>query len=166
MLVVDHDRATRDAVAHTLLAEGYRVFAAPDGATALAIIEWARQAGGRQFALILLDLWTPGMDGWQFAARYRQLPGPHAPIIIAAAEPGAVAALHAEQIGAAGFLTKPFDLEALPSFIAGCVQADGAPSASHVDGAPRPAHGGAQGGPFTRLPQARRSHFRRVTSAV
>ena len=68
---------------------------------------------GQGFApdVILLDLWMPDFDGAAFAAAYRQLPGPHAPIIAFTALPDG--AEQAARIDAAVFLLKPFHIHDL-----------------------------------------------------
>jgi CheY-like chemotaxis protein len=86
--------------------EGYDVLRAEHGAAALDII-----AANGNPSLILLDMRMPVMDGWQFSREYRQLAGPHAPIIVLTA--AADAARSAQQIDADDFLPKPFDLEDL-----------------------------------------------------
>jgi two-component system chemotaxis response regulator CheY len=61
--------------------------------------------------LVLLDMRMPMMDGWSFAAAYRQLPGPRAPVIVLTAARDA--AEYASQIQADAFLAKPFTLSDL-----------------------------------------------------
>src|SRR6185503_17200868 len=67
ILIVDDDAPIRAFVKQALAGEGYDVREAADGAAALAAVE--REA----VDLVLLDLWMPVMDGWQFAEAYRQL---------------------------------------------------------------------------------------------
>ena len=57
----------------------------------------------------------PGMDGWEFARRYRRRPGPHAPIICVTAAVDAAA--RGAQIGAVAALAKPFDLDELVALV-------------------------------------------------
>jgi len=105
ILLVDDDESIRQIVTIFLTDEGYQVAGAGNGLSALGLLP------SFQPEIILLDLRMPVMDGWEFVRRYRELPGPHAPII------AFVAALRAEQekveIGAVGLLAKPFDLEEL-----------------------------------------------------
>ncbi|MBI3966043.1 MAG: response regulator [Chloroflexi bacterium] len=102
VLVVDDDPGIRELLSLVLLDEGYEVLTAANGAAAL---EWVAQ---RPPHLILLDLNMPVMDGWEFAAAYRQTPPPLAPIIVLTA--GSNAAVSASHIDAAGFVAKPFDV--------------------------------------------------------
>jgi CheY-like chemotaxis protein len=105
VLVVEDDEAIRTCVSAILSEEGYRVVTAADGETAL------RLAGHAPPQVILLDMQLPVMDGWEFARAYRETPGPHAPILTVTAAPDA--AKRAAQIGADGYVPKPFDLDSL-----------------------------------------------------
>jgi len=105
ILIVDDDESIRQIVRICLTDEGYEVVEAPNGQVALnRLSEFMPN-------LILLDLRMPVMDGWEFARRYEQFPGPRAPVV------AFVAALNAEQdcadLDAAGILAKPFDLDDL-----------------------------------------------------
>jgi two-component system, chemotaxis family, chemotaxis protein CheY len=85
ILVIDDDESIRQIVHLFLSDEGYEVIEAANGQAALDALEDFRPS------LILLDLRMPVMDGWEFARRYRLMPGPHAPIV------AFVAALNAGQ---------------------------------------------------------------------
>jgi two-component system, chemotaxis family, chemotaxis protein CheY len=105
ILIVDDDESIRQIVRICLTDEGYEVVEASNGQVALnRLSEFVPN-------LILLDLRMPVMDGWEFARRYEEIPGPHAPVV------AFVAALNAEQdcadLDAAGILAKPFDLDDL-----------------------------------------------------
>ena len=105
VLVVDDDPELRHVLADLLGDEGYDVVTASDGQAAL---ERVRE---RPPAVILLDYQMPRCDGPQFATAYRQLPEPHAPIVLLTA--AASARQRAAEIGADAFIGKPFDLRAL-----------------------------------------------------
>ena len=105
ILVVDDDQAIRITVAEILELEGHSVAQAQHGRAALEEI-WRRPPD-----LIFLDMRMPVMDGWTFAATYRSLPGPHAPIVCMTA--AADASDRCREINADGCLSKPFDLGAL-----------------------------------------------------
>ena len=89
--------------------EGYPVAVAMNGEEALERVE---QDPPR---LILLDLKMPVMDGWGFAAHYRQRPGPHAPIVVMTAAHDSRG--RAAEIGADGYISKPFDGENLLAIV-------------------------------------------------
>jgi CheY-like chemotaxis protein len=110
VLVVDDDESIRESVAMFLIDEGYPVAVAGDGDEAL------ERVAERSPALILLDIRMPRMNGIEFAAAYRALPGPHAPIVVMTA--GRDARQRAEEIGADGYLAKPFDLDDLVAAVA------------------------------------------------
>jgi two-component system, chemotaxis family, chemotaxis protein CheY len=112
ILVVDDDETLRWVLFWVLTDEGYSVMEAPDGAVALARVHEATPS------LILLDMRMPVLDGWEFARRYRALPGPHAPIIcVTAAASAEDVATRAAQIGAAASLSKPFNLDELLALV-------------------------------------------------
>jgi len=105
ILLAEDDRLIADLVGAVLGAAGYEVLAAPDGAAALTAAREARPD------LVLLDLRMPALDGWAFARAYRDLPGPHAPLVLLTT--ASDAAEHAAALGAAGWLAKPFDIDDL-----------------------------------------------------
>ena len=109
VLVVDDDESTLDFVAETLSDDGYQVLTALHGGEALAMI--AKQPAD----LILLDMRTPVVDGWEFVRAYRQMPGPHAPIVVMTA--GRNAPGTAAEINAVAYLDKPFALESLLALV-------------------------------------------------
>ncbi len=104
VLVVDDDIAILESIAQTLEFEGYRVVTAVNGVEAL------RRLDERMPNVILLDMRMPVMDGWAFAkaARDRGVP---ARIVVMTATTDV--RRWATEIGADGYLGKPFDLTAL-----------------------------------------------------
>jgi CheY-like chemotaxis protein len=116
ILVVDDDEAILRTVEATLADEGYTVLAASDGAAALDLV---RQ---RSPSLILLDMKMPVMDGWGFARAYRAQPRPHAPIVVLTAAVNA--GQRAAEIGARGYLAKPFNLDDLLAMVSQCLSHD------------------------------------------
>ncbi|MBA2449972.1 MAG: response regulator [Chloroflexi bacterium] len=122
ILVVDDDEGIGEFVGLALSDEGYEVATALHGAVALEVI--GRQAPD----VILLDMRMPIMDGWEFARRYRERPGPHAPIVVMTAARDA--ATRASEIEADGVLAKPFDLDALLEIVARFTPRPGRPAAS------------------------------------
>lgn len=104
ILVVDDDPAIRDVVADILEMSDYAVRQASNGAEALAEVRtWPP-------ALVLLDLMMPIMDGWEFLRRCRREP-PCAPIPVAVMSAARDASAVSQELGAAAFLPKPFDLD-------------------------------------------------------
>lgn len=102
ILVVDDDESILEMIDVALSFEGYQVDTAPHGMAALELI------GRAQPDLILLDVRMPVMDGREFSQRYREIPGPRAPIVVLTANRDVASS--AAQVGAEGFLAKPFEL--------------------------------------------------------
>jgi CheY-like chemotaxis protein len=106
ILIVDDDPAIRDVVSDILEMSDYEVMTACNGAEALDLIRIDPPAA------VLLDLMMPVMDGWEFIRQYRsEVPGAPAPVVIMSAARDASAA--AGQLGAEGFLSKPFEIETI-----------------------------------------------------
>jgi len=111
VLIVDDDEFVRYFVQAALSEHGYDVIEAINGAAALTLLQ------SQEPDLILLDMRTPIMDGWQFSAAYRAArPEPPVPIVLltASTDPGSCAA----QVQAQDFLSKPFDVHALLDCVA------------------------------------------------
>ncbi len=67
VMIVEDDADVRDSISDALEAEGYRVYAAADGAEALRMLAQVPTP-----SLILLDLMMPVMDGWELLGRLKQ----------------------------------------------------------------------------------------------
>lgn len=104
ILVVDDDEAILDIVSDVLRLEGYPVETAIDGAAALEAVERSRPS------LVLLDMRMPRLDGWGFARALADR-GIHLPILVMTAARDAAG--WADEIGAQGYLAKPFDVSQL-----------------------------------------------------
>jgi len=105
ILVVDDDEVISSTIELFLREEGYPVMVAANGKAAL---ECSAELAP---CLILLDMKMPVMDGWAFAASYRQRAGPHVPIIVmSAAQDSRTRAI---EINADDYISKPFDVEDL-----------------------------------------------------
>lgn len=103
VLVVDDDPDILDALSEILEAEGFAVTRARNGQEALERLLPRPD-------LILLDLMMPVMDGYEFARRMKQQKGPASdvPIVVLSADRNV--GTKAREIGATGFLAKPFEL--------------------------------------------------------
>lgn len=109
VLVVDDDPSILDTVAAILQAEGHQVVSAAGGHEALALARTWHPT------LVLLDMRMPVMDGWAVARALREA-GSAVPIVVMTAAENA--ARWADEIGAAGHLAKPFDLDDLIDCVA------------------------------------------------
>jgi DNA-binding response OmpR family regulator len=90
--------------------EGYSVVQAGNGAEGLALMEQV------QPSLILLDMRMPVLDGWGFARRLRER-GSGPPIVVMTAAQDA--RRWAQEIGAAGYVAKPFEVDDLLATVEG-----------------------------------------------
>ena len=104
ILVVDDDPNILDVVSELLDMEGYPVATAANGAEALRMVEQ------QQPSLILLDMRMPVLDGWGFAKELKAR-GVQLPILVMTAAQNA--RMWAEEIGAQGYVAKPFEVPAL-----------------------------------------------------
>ena len=100
--MVDDDPSIVAVVSDILIAEGHEVVSAENGAEALM------KANGE--ALVLLDMRMPVLDGWGFAREFRAS-GKRSPIVVMTAAENA--RRWADEIGAEGYLAKPFEIDAL-----------------------------------------------------
>ncbi len=108
VLVVDDDPSILDTVTSILTSEGFQVMAAGGGEQALAMLaSWHP-------TLVLLDMRMPFMDGWAVARSMRET-GSKVPIIVMTAAESAER--WASEIGAAGYIAKPFGLDELISCV-------------------------------------------------
>lgn len=104
LLVVDDDEDFRHSLSEALQLEGWRVAEASNGAQAL---EWL--ARGERPAAVLLDLWMPTMDGWQFRRALEQRSyGDVAIVVMTAAR-----TQDAEMLKVSDVLEKPFTMSQL-----------------------------------------------------
>lgn len=110
VLVIDDDPSIRQVVGYALSDEGYQVAMVSDGLAALEAV------GRQQPDVILLDMKMAGMDGWEFVKLYRARYDHTAPIIVLTAAQDA--AQRAADVGADGYLSKPFELDALVEYVA------------------------------------------------
>lgn len=105
VLVVDDDQATRELMRICLKSLGYNVLLAENETEALAYVMH------ESLDLILLDLIMPGRDGLAICAAIRQFV--ETPILILTATSKIEYAARAFQVGADGYITKPFTFSTL-----------------------------------------------------
>jgi len=109
ILVVDDNPANLVALVAVLERLGHRVVQASSGNAA------CNRVGEEEFAVILLDVQMPIMDGFQTLQRLQQLPnGRHVPVIfMTALHQDMVAAQRGYAAGAIDYIIKPFEPDLL-----------------------------------------------------
>lgn len=105
ILVVDDDASICDLIEEVLREEGYEVSATRDAARALQLIKQ------RPPALILLDLSIADQSAESIVSAVRKLPGQSTSVIVVSGHTNV--GQRAEQVGADGYLPKPFDIPIL-----------------------------------------------------
>ena len=106
VLVVDDEVGVRNALGRGLTAEGMDVVTAADGPSAL------RAALTGSFDVVLLDIMLPGLSGYRVLQRLRA-EGVHTPVILVSAKDGEVDQADGLDLGADGYLVKPFSFMVL-----------------------------------------------------
>jgi DNA-binding response OmpR family regulator len=113
VLLVDDEQSIRTICRVNLEADGMAVVEARDGAEALEEIKRERPS------LVLLDVMMPGIDGWGVARQVAADPETRdIPVIFLSARAAGEDRLHAQELGAVGYVVKPFD----PLELAGLVR--------------------------------------------
>lgn len=100
VLVVDDEKPLRDFVRRNLEARGYKVTTASNGLEAMAIFN------NEAIDLVILDVMMPHLDGLETTRRIRE--SSTVPIIILTALDEEADKVHAFDLGADDYLTKPF----------------------------------------------------------
>jgi two-component system, OmpR family, response regulator MprA len=107
ILVVDDERAVRDALRRALELQGYEVDLAADGAEALARLETNGQTDA-----VILDILMPGIDGLEVCRQIRRTGNP-VPVLMLTARDAVGDRVEGLDAGADDYLVKPFALEEL-----------------------------------------------------
>lgn len=104
ILVIDDDPSILWTISEILEDEGYPVETATNGLEGLGVLDRA------QPSLILLDMRMPVLDGWGFARTLKERKVKFPVLVMTAAQD---ASRWSKEIGADGYLAKPFDLSEL-----------------------------------------------------
>ena len=103
VLVVDDEASIRRSLEGVLKDEGFSVVLAEDGESAIRILMNTRPA------LILLDIWMPGMDGLETLRKIKEI-HQDIPVVMISGHATISTAVAATRLGAMDFLEKPLDL--------------------------------------------------------
>jgi CheY-like chemotaxis protein len=113
VLLVDDEPAIRTICRVNLEGDGFAVLEAKDGAEALEEVRRQRPS------LVLLDVMMPGVDGWDVAEALASDVGMRdIPVVFLSARVAPEDRLRAQELGAVGYVVKPFD----PLELAGTVR--------------------------------------------
>jgi len=116
LLVVDDNEMNRDLLSRRLERQGYRVTCAVDGLQALELLDQ------EDFSLVLLDIMLPQMNGYQVLEHLKADQSlSHIPVIVTTALDESVGKAKCIALGAADYLTKPFNPVMLKSRISDCL---------------------------------------------
>jgi chemotaxis protein histidine kinase CheA len=106
ILVAEDSDVIRESIRRVLLAAGYHVEAARDGAEALRIASAAEIA----FDLVSTDVVMPEMDGYELTRRLRAIPGYRdVPIVMVTSKAERIDRIRGFDAGVDAYLTKPTD---------------------------------------------------------
>lgn len=103
VLVVEDDLEARLLIARILEADGFSTATAPNAEEALSTLSTGR------FALVLLDVLLPVMDGFECCRRIREFSA--VPVIMVSALTDTRSIVKGLELGADDFIVKPFDRE-------------------------------------------------------
>jgi DNA-binding response OmpR family regulator len=106
LLLAEDDAGIRDPLVRALERERYTVDAVEDGASAV------RLGLGQEYALLVLDIGLPGIDGLEVCRRVRR-ERPTVPILLLTAQDGELDTVAGLDAGADDYVTKPFRLAEL-----------------------------------------------------
>ncbi len=110
VLLVDDEPFVGHLVRSLLVRDGYEVLVVRDGREALACLE-----EGTEVHLIITDLAMPELDGFGLLEALRGKSAP--PVLVLTARGHEEDERRALDLGAAGFITKPFSRETLRSAV-------------------------------------------------
>ena len=113
ILTVDDSSSIRQMVNFTLGKAGYEVIEAVDGKDGLD------KASGQKFDLIVTDLNMPNMDGIELLSHIKASETwKGVPVVMVSTEGSQAKVLEAVQLGAAGYVRKPFNAEQIKEKLA------------------------------------------------
>lgn len=121
VLIADDDPSVRFVVSRTVERLGCRVRVVEDGS------EVPEAVTDEAFNLLVIDLYMPGMNGFEVLRQVRHDPGllparktpADVRVLVLSSESNHASIEHARQAGADSYLTKPFDVDELADRVRG-----------------------------------------------
>ena len=110
LLVVEDDRALREAISDTLELAGYSVIAVEDGYQALTLLD------SQEIAMVISDVQMDKMDGHTLL-KHVKLRKANLPMVLMTAHGTISKAVEAMREGAIDYLSKPFEAEVLVNMV-------------------------------------------------
>lgn len=111
ILVCEDNVMTLRTIEFTLKKVGYNVYKAEDGFQGIRIL------GEEKVDLVITDINMPYTKGLELVRHINTNMEPKIPVIVITGITNAETKAHAEELGASGYLTKPFDLEVLVELV-------------------------------------------------
>ena len=104
ILIVDDEKGVQTSLQGILEDAGFEAQAVPSGEDAVDLLS------KREFSVVLLDIWLPGIDGLQALAKIRQI-SPETGVVMISGHGSVETAVRATKLGAFDFVEKPLSLE-------------------------------------------------------
>ncbi len=125
ILLIEDEPAISEVIKQGLEREGYQVKAAFEGPSGLDL------ASSESFALILLDVMLPGMDGWTVCRNLRSSSNT-TPVLMLTARDTVNDKVRGLEIGADDYLPKPFDFAELLARVRALIRRDRVHRSRHI----------------------------------
>ncbi|MFN3323102.1 MAG: sigma-54-dependent transcriptional regulator [Bryobacteraceae bacterium] len=117
ILVVDDELGIRQSLCGVLEDEGYEACAVESGEDCLEEIR------KRNYEVLLLDVWLPGIDGMDTLTRILEMPSADQPAVVMISGHGNIeTAVRATKLGAFDFLEKPLTIEKVTVVVKNAIQ--------------------------------------------
>jgi DNA-binding response OmpR family regulator len=115
VLVIDDSKTIQSIMEICLSRAGYEVLSHADG---IAAVEWLESAGARIPDLVFVDIGLPKWDGYGVIRYFRAQPVfSQTPFVIITRHNGTIDRLKGRLVGAAAYLTKPFQTAEIVSVV-------------------------------------------------
>jgi sigma-B regulation protein RsbU (phosphoserine phosphatase) len=117
LLIVDHDKLSRDILARQLKKEGYQVEVEEDGGRAMARLE------ENLFDMVLWEVNLPGLQGADLLARLKRHDAlQHLPVVLLSEQKDTETVVRCIEAGADDYVPKPFNPALLKARIHACME--------------------------------------------